>query len=308
MFNVKYIASLALCLFALSNLSNANELGKRYLKLGNTYRESSKYDKSEEYLKRGEKLVKGDSYWSAAADEYFGYLYRDMAKSGEYSSNTQYFYALAKEHLENALSKYRKIIKQSDGSPSALNGLQNAIDDINNMMTNDKLPTTGIANNYGRDSKIVNLDNSKLKNIPNDLPTTMENFSAVNNRLKDFQTLNTRYPKLQAINLKNNRISSIANGLGNIVNLKYLNMSGNRIKTMSDDLSSLKKIEVLDLSNNKLRSIPTTLTALQSLKVLDISGNNIPFSQIATLIKNMPSTNIVFDRYIRESDEDNSGE
>jgi len=66
----------------------------------------------------------------------------------------------------------------------------------------------------------------------------------------------------------------------------------------------LKQLEILDLSNNKLREIPTAVISLQRLKVLDISGNNIPFSQISVLIKNMPNTNILFDRYIREENED----
>ncbi|GAB1430328.1 hypothetical protein MASR2M18_11610 [Ignavibacteria bacterium] len=284
--------------------AQSGELGKRYLKLGNTYRESGNFDKAEDYLKQGKKMVVGDGYWSAAGDEYLGYLYRDMAGSENYSSNSPYFLALAKEYFEKALSGYRKYVKQPDGSPSALRGLQDKIVEINSMMENvdgNASPGAVYAVNGG---KIINYDNSKLKGMPDNLPIKMENFSAANNRLKEFPSIFSRYTNLQFINLKNNRISTLGAGLGDIKNLRVLNLSGNRIKTVPTSVSSLKQLEILDLSNNKLREIPTAVISLQRLKVLDISGNNIPFSQISVLIKNMPNTNILFDRYIREENED----
>lgn len=285
--------------------AQSGELGKRYLKLGNTYRESGNFDKAEDYLKQGKKKVAGDGYWSAAGDEYLGYLYRDMAGAENYSSNSSYFLELAKEYFEKALEGYRKYVKQPDGSPSALRGLQDKIAEINGIIANGGGASPG-ATYAANGGKIVNYDNSKLKIIPDDLPAKMENFSATNNRLKEFPSIFSRYTNLQFINLKNNRISTLGAGLGDIKNLRVLNLSGNRIKTVPTSVSSLKQLEILDLSNNKLREIPTAVISLQRLKVLDISGNNIPFSQISALIKNMPNTNILFDRYIREENEDES--
>lgn len=297
------IFALALLCLALFGSLQAGELGKRYLKLGNTYRESGNFGKAEDYLKQGKKMVAGDGYWSAAGDEYLGYLYRDMAGSESYASNSPYFLALAKEYFEKALAGYRKYVKQPDGSPSALRGLQDKIAEINGIMANGNGASPGAI--YAvNNSKIVNYDNSKLKSIPDNLSIKMENFSAANNRLKEFPSILSRYTNLQFINLKNNRISMLGADIGDISNLRVLNLSGNRIKAIPASVSLLKQLEILDLSNNKLREIPAAISSLQRLKVLDISGNNIPFSQISTLIKNMPNTNIIFDRYIREEDED----
>lgn len=308
----KYSAVILILCLAVYGSLQAGELGKRYLKLGNTYRESGNYSKAEEYLKQGKKLVSNDEYWSATAHEFFGYLYRDMVASGDYNSNSDYFLALAKENMEKALSGFRKAVKQPDGSPIALSGLMESIEKINGMMAGGSYSAGAKAgiNPLAKtgNSKIVNLDNSKLKAVPNDLPASMENFSAVNNRIKELSALLGQYLRLQYVNLKGNRINSVDNGINGLKGVKVLNLSDNRIKTVPPSIAELKQLEVLDLSHNKLKDIPSVITSLKNLKVLDISGNKIPFTQISTLIKNMPMTNIIFDKYERVEDEDETEE
>lgn len=293
--------SIFIILLSVCSIVNANELGKRYLKLGNTYRESGDYEKAEEYLKQGKALVGKDGYWTATASEFLGYLYRDMVASGNYGDNTDYFAALSKDNFEKALAGFQKMVKQKDGSPIPLTEIMKNIGEVKNEIADENSAPTGRAGNspapqYGN-AKVVNIDNSKIKEIPYDLPANMENFSAVNNRIKEFPSSLNQFSKLKYLNLKKNKITSLDNGLSGLKGLRTLNCSDNKIKTIPQTIGDLKQLEILDLSNNKLKEIPASITSLKNLKVLDISGNKIQFSNISTLIKNMPNTNIIFDRY-----------
>jgi tetratricopeptide (TPR) repeat protein len=303
----KTAISIIILVVSICSIGHASELGKRYLKLGNTYRESGNFDKAEEYLKQGKKLVSNDGYWSAAASEFLGYLYRDMVASGKYGDNTDYLLDLAKENMEKALKGFQKAVKQPDGSQIALSELMNNIEQIKTTIVSEQ-NTDGAKAGYNStqsygNGKVINIDNSKAKEIPVDLPTNMENFSAVNNRIKEFPANFAQFPKLKFLNLKKNKITSIENGINGLKNLKILNCSNNKIKSLPQSISDLKQLEVLDVSNNKLKEIPTSITSLKNLKVLDISGNKIQFSHISTLLKNMPNTNIIFDKYELVEDE-----
>ena len=291
--------SVIVLLLSIYSIASANELGKRYLKLGNTYRESGSFEKAEEYLKQGKKLVAKDGYWSASASELLGYLYRDMVASGKYGDNSDYLLSLAKENMEKALIGFQKAVKQPDGSPTAISELMKNIEEIKGTIQNDKYSIGAKAGNnstaqYGN-AKVINMDNSKIKEIPTDLPISMENFSAVNNRIREFPVSFTQFPKLKYLNLKKNKITSIENGINGLKGLKTLNCSDNKIKLLPQSIGELKQLEILDISNNKLKEVPASIIALKNLKVLDISGNKIQFSNISTLIKNMPNTNIIFD-------------
>lgn len=281
---------------ALSPQLHANELGKRYIKLGNTYREFGNYEKAEEYLTQGKKLVAGDVYWTATAHEFMGYMYRDMVASGKYNDNAEYFEALAKENFESALAGFRKAVKQNDGSPAALTAINEQIQRVESMADDAGRSSKTSSVNYSN-ARIVNYDNSKLKAIPTDLPVSLENFSAVNNRIKELSGVFAQYKSLKYLNLKKNRITSVDNALSGLKNVRVLNLSSNKLKSIPSGIADLKQLEILDLSKNKLKDIPSTITRLKNLKVLDISGNKIPFSQISTLLKSMPNTNIIFDTY-----------
>lgn len=303
---MKTCLSILILLLTLSTSVQANELGKRYLKLGNTYRESGNYEKAEEYLLQGKTMVAGDTYWSATAHEYLGYLYRDMGSGGTNDDNGEYFMALAKEHLEQALAGFQKSVRQQDGSPSALSNLRQEVQKLSSTpQPGEEKAGSGSAIRKTTNAKIVNYDNSKLKEIPRDIPAGMENFSAAGNRISDINGALDIAKNLKYLNLKNNRVRSLEGMPKRLKKLKVLNLSGNKIKTLPQDIGDMKDLEILDLSRNKLTDIPSSITSLNHLKVLDLSGNKIPFSRIATILKAMPNTNVLFDRYelIDEEDE-----
>ena len=87
------------------------ELGKRYLKLGNTYREAKEYKLADKFLTKGLNIAKksGMKYWEAVGYEYWGFYYRDL---GELEASCDFF--------NKAYKIYKKIITQVDGSDSAI--------------------------------------------------------------------------------------------------------------------------------------------------------------------------------------------
>lgn len=98
-----------------------NELGRRYLKLGNTYRESGSMDLAEKYLLKGYSIVKkhSDFYWTAVAEEYLGYYYIDN------NDKTK-----ALKYLKSAKSIYNVYgkLKNGEGSNKAIESVISSIE------------------------------------------------------------------------------------------------------------------------------------------------------------------------------------
>lgn len=92
---------------------SAENLGVRYLKLGNSYREARNYDLAQYYIKRGIDMIRGRAggYWEAVGYEYLGLLYRDMGDR-----------QLALEYLRTAASLYDRVVnmRNNQGSDEAL--------------------------------------------------------------------------------------------------------------------------------------------------------------------------------------------
>lgn len=85
---------------AASRASSVDNLGVRYLKLGNSYREARNYDLAQTYLKRGLDMVRNrNTYWEAAGYEYLGLLYRDMGDR-----------QMSLEYLRTAASLYDRVV------------------------------------------------------------------------------------------------------------------------------------------------------------------------------------------------------
>ena len=85
---------------------NNFKLGLRFLKLGNTYRESNNYELSQKYLLKGFDIIKksNDIYWLAVAYEFLGYYYRDIEQRQK-----------AKELLIKSREYFNKISKIEKG-------------------------------------------------------------------------------------------------------------------------------------------------------------------------------------------------
>lgn len=273
------------------------DLGVRYLKLANTYREANEMNKSEEFLNKGKSLVSignkwENKYWTAVADEYYAYLYLDLSKSQNDKSNKEYFLNLAIEHLNKAKNEYQKLISLKDGSQEALNEI---VANINNL---DKIFPDNITRNSRINSdNILNYDRLKLRELPVGLSEDVENLTLSENKFREFPPGLSRFKKLEYLNLSDNSIRSISPDIEQLTNLKWLDLSNNRLTQIPENLCNLQKLEELNLMNNKFKKLPSCICQMQNLKIINLKNNSLPYQEIANLIKCLPNANIYLDEY-----------
>ncbi len=268
--------------------------GIRYLKLANTYREAGDIDNALKYVGEGRAVISRQKgvearYWMAVSEEFSGYISRDMNRDDE-----------AAEHFDKALAAYRRLVKQKDGSSVPLELIKDKISKLSQ-------PAKGY-NKKTAAARVANLDNMKLKALPADIPESIENLSAVNNRLKEFPIGLASFKNLKYIDLSNNRIRNFSDVF--MPKVEYMNLSSNRIKVLPVQIGEMTSLRVLDLSYNSLKSLPAGMCSLVNLKVLNLVGNKLPFEQVKELIRCLPNTNILHDRYepVLEDEDATAGE
>lgn len=273
------------------------DLGVRYLKLANTYREANEMNKSEEFLNKGKSLVSignkwENKYWTAVADEYYAYLYLDLSKSQNDKSNKDYFLNLAIEHLNKAKSEYQKLISLKDGSQEAINEI---VANINNL---DKIFPNNITSQGRLNSdNVLNYDRLKLRELPVGLSEDVVNLTLSENKFREFPPGLSRFNKLEYLNLSDNSIRSISPDIEQLNNLKWLDLSNNRLTQIPENLCNLQKLEELNLMNNKFKKLPSCICQMQNLKIINLKNNSLPYQEIANLIKCLPNANIYLDEY-----------
>ncbi|CAK7913610.1 hypothetical protein CAAN1_20S00254 [[Candida] anglica] len=79
---------------------------------------------------------------------------------------------------------------------------------------------------------------------------------------------------LVKLNLSNNLMESIPNGLDKLENLKYLNLADNILTDLTNLPSNLNHLSTLNLNNNKLTSLEG-FNNLSSLEKVDLRRNNL---------------------------------
>jgi tetratricopeptide (TPR) repeat protein len=256
---------------------NDLELGKRYIKLGNSYLMAKDYKNANEYLNKGIDVVSKfntfeGKYWKAVGLEYYGYLFLDMGMP-EY----------AREKMVEARNMYKKIISQADGSPYAISKQIERIDIMlaSSPQNTEEYETIPMA---GESEVVKNWSNMMLEKLPDDV----YQLDCVSN-----------------ISLSNNFFSEFPMGLAGFSEcLEYLDLSNNFIEDMPYNIHEFKKLRFLDLSNNNIMEINNKICELENLRFLDLQGNRIPFEEITNLIRCLPNTNIKFDRYEQVDDDD----
>lgn len=249
------------------------EQGARYLKLGMTYLQLNELDKAETYINQGFDYVSNhneiNNYWAAVGYEYRGYLAQKRGDDLE-----------AKNNFKSAVKLYKTVITQKDGSPVAVKDLENTIAALETNISpednyNNEFETYVSGNN------IVNYDRSKYDEVFNKVPKNVENLSMSESKVKDL------YPFYE------------------LKKLKYLNLSNNSIKTIPPGLSKLSNLKYLSLNNNKLKKIDANeFAGLKNLKVLDLRNNKLTSDVVFQLVRLLPKTNILIDKYEKVETED----
>lgn len=276
--------------YLISKGGNIN-LGIKYIKLATSYREAKDYDNAFKYLKESQAIIykyktAEAKYWKAAIKENYALTYREIGMMEEFH-----------RYLDSAISDYKVIISQPDGSPMPLQLIKDNLNNLNYTKEYSAALTNTGSNNT------INYDNQKLKEIPNEIPNSVINLSLANNRLKDIPFRILEFNKLKYLNLANNKIKAVKIDFSRLQNLQWINLSGNKIRSIDESISQLKNLNFLDLSNNALKKLPLGLGNLKNLKVLNLKNNKIPFEQIAQLIKSLPNTNILYDTYVLKGEE-----
>jgi hypothetical protein len=278
--------------------SSKKELGTRYLKLANTYREAGDWKNAEKYIQKGLELAGQDEYWKAVAFEYMGYVERDRAF--EKTPVDRNGLSAARNYMADAYDIYDRIIVMEEGSPTALRQLELEKQKIDNYLGGNS--SVYNASDYSANSNTLNYDGQKLKDFPDDVPPSAVNLSLQNNKLKAFPSELARLGSLRYLNLSVNKIKQVSSSIGMIGGLEWLDLSDNRINDLPNEIAMLSDLEILDLSDNKLKDLPSAMCRMQGLKVLDISGNKLEFERIKNLIQCLPNTNIIHDKYEREDE------
>lgn len=285
--SIKHYNLITIILFSFILLNNtlvSSEMGAKYLKLANSYRELKDFNKSEMYLQKGLSLVEKNSYWEAYGYESMGYLNRDLYINS--TENNIKYKNLSLEYFEKSLVIYKNIIKMKDGSTEAIK------EQINNIK-NNKIK---LSNQNNEKNNTLNFDNQKLKDL-SDLPLNTENLSAINNNFKQVPQNLVNLKGLKYLNLEGNNIKMIPDFINELNKLEYLNLSNNKIKDISTYVVNLDNLKILDLSNNKIKKLPLSICQLKKLEILNLSGNNFSFSEIKNLIICLKNTNIIFDEF-----------
>ncbi|ORX85413.1 L domain-like protein, partial [Anaeromyces robustus] len=82
-------------------------------------------------------------------------------------------------------------------------------------------------------------------------------------------------PELKELYLTSNRLSSLGSLLKSATNLNILDIYGNVFKEVPKDILNLKDITRLDLGNNDISELPPRLGLLKNIKFLRFEGNMI---------------------------------
>ncbi len=297
--NIIFAALILLLLINSQDVQSAKdtpfEKGKRFLKLGNSYRENGDFQNASKYLSRGKALVLKQynsswegKYWSAVAYEYYGYLFRDMG----IRDNSAEWIAEAKNNMKKALEIYKRIIDMKEGSPVPVDDL---VSDMENLKA--QLDQFGVIK--GLDKKPTNVrnhDNSKLRELPEDIPEDVVNLSLANNRFRYIPYGIFDLKKLKYLNLSGNKIRRMDCCIDELKNLHWLDLSNNKMREISPRIGRLDNLAELNLANNKFRELPKEICSLKNLKVLDLTGNDNLEEKIEELKNCLPNTSVLFSK------------
>ncbi|XP_028992290.1 leucine-rich repeat-containing protein 58 [Betta splendens] len=147
----------------------------------------------------------------------------------------------------------------------------------------------GVSSDRKRDTKQLYLNNNRLTSLSSSLCLfwNLEFLDLSNNGLTTICEGVTRLHGLKTLIAKNNRLDelSLPKDFGSL-QLEVLNFSGNRFQEIPLQCMKLLRLQSLSLGGNRLKSIPAEIENLVSLELLYLGGNLI--SAIPPEVANLP--------------------
>lgn len=84
------------------------------------------------------------------------------------------------------------------------------------------------------------------------------------------------FTQLSSLNLEENLLGSLPQGIGNLTKLKRLNLSNNKLTHLPDDFKDCSHtLQQLNLASNYIASLPSSIGQFKILIELDLSNNLI---------------------------------
>jgi Leucine-rich repeat (LRR) protein len=77
------------------------------------------------------------------------------------------------------------------------------------------------------------------------------------------------------LNLRNQELKEVPQGLDKLPQLKFLNLMKNKLTTWHPSIFALPQLEVLNIRQNKLTDLPEDIHKLTQLKRLNLAKNKI---------------------------------
>ena len=88
-------------------------------------------------------------------------------------------------------------------------------------------------------------------------------------------TLCKKLTALTTLNMYNNNLTAIPDGISALKNLKSLNLERNKIEKISGRISFLNQLEYLRLTANRIKTLPEKFHRLKNIKELHLDVNNL---------------------------------
>ena len=102
-------------------------------------------------------------------------------------------------------------------------------------------------------------------------------------------------PLLQIIDLQENYLRDLPEGLTLLRNVKNLYLGSNQLSNLPAEIANFHALEVLSLHHNRLKSLPDTLYTLSNLKELDLSYNpTLPINQFLPMFSILPNFQVIY--------------
>lgn len=191
------------------------------------------------------------------------------------------------------------------------NGEQNSPDNTNTITEEDKIPGLRKVEElspYAGETAIytslsaalveplavkrLRLVSQNLKTIPLQIfnLTNLEELYLSDNQLVNLPSnFAQKFPRLQIIDLSNNRFQSFPAVLLQCTDLQSINFWSNTLNSLPDELVNLEKLQILSISGNRWRALPDVVFKMPNLKYLyikDFKVNNLgKISQLKNLTR-----------------------
>uniref|UniRef100_A0A3Q2PQD1 Leucine rich repeat containing 58 n=1 Tax=Fundulus heteroclitus TaxID=8078 RepID=A0A3Q2PQD1_FUNHE len=168
-------------------------------------------------------------------------------------------------------------MESHEGAAAAAAAVRDCVLDFSRLSLNT-FDADSVSEDRKRDTRQLFLNYNRLAALPSSvgLFSNLEFLDISNNGLTAICEGITRLGRLKTLLAKNNRLDefSLPKEFGSL-QLEVLNFSGNRFEEIPLQCTKLLRLQSLSVGGNRLRSIPSEIEHLTSLEMLYLGGNLI---------------------------------